>query len=305
MEVKKLFEKNRPVIAIGVLYTLTALVVVISAWAIDLHRFDMDLTISRYVGLRHWTAYLYMVIAVIMVSLAVFYLKKSEKHIVRKFIYGAAFLCILGCAFFPHNREWSEFVSDMHNYFAYGLMSIGFVSFILMIVRAKNKSQRVFGIVAVAYAVYFIVAYIIIGWRYFAETIFLWENTFIYLFLGELIIEYEDSRFVEIFSKRFPFVALGGAAFAWLLYFIAPRNGGGLESQGAGYWSVIDVASIILFISYIIFTLSFIMYMLYRPLPEKRKWLGIALRIIIAPVILFVVLIGSYLTLFIISGAGY
>ena len=298
-------EKNRPIIAAAILYTLTALIVVISAWAEDLHRFDLDLTISRYVGLRHWTAYLYMVIAVIMVILVLIYLKKSGMHKVRKIIYGAAFLCILGCALFPHNEEWSTFASDLHNYFAYSLMFIVTISIVMMVVKAKNKSQRVLGIVAAAYAAFFIIAYVIVGWEFFSDTIFLWENTFIYLLIGELMVEYEDSRVVEIFSKRFPYVGLAGVAFTWLMYFIAPRNGHSIESMGTAYWNVIDMACIILFISYIIFNLSFIMYMLYRPLAEKRKWLDIVLRIIITPVVMFVVLIGTYLSLFIISGAGY
>ena len=301
-----IFEKNRPVIVAGILYTITAMIVVISAWAVGLHHFGLDLTISRYVGLRHWTAYLYMAIAVIMVSMVLIYLKKSDMHIVRKCIYGGAFLCILGCAFFPHNWEWSAFASTLHNYFAYGLMFLVTISIVLMIVKAKNKSQRVFGIVAAAYAVYFIVAYIIIGWEWFVDTIFLWENTFIYILIGELMVEYEESRLVEIFSKRFPFVGLAGGALTWIIYFMAPRNGrNDICSLGQAYWNTIDVAVLILMISFIIFNLSFIMYMVYRPLSEKRKWLDVIIRVIITPVVMAAVLFGAYLTLFIISGAGY
>lgn len=302
----KLFEKNRPVIVDGILYTLTALIVVISAWAEDLHRFDLDLTISRYVGLRHWTANLYMVIAVLMVSMIFVYLRKSGMHIVRKVLYGAAFLCILGCAFFPHNVEWSTFASNVHNYFAYGLMLIVTVSIVMMIFTARNKSQRVFGIVAAAYATYFIIAYVIVGWKFFGNTIFLWENTFIYLLLGELMVEYEDSRVVEIFSKRFPFVALVGIAFAWLMYLMAPREGLSIDdTHGIVYNSMIAMAVIILLISCIVFCLSFIMYMLYRPLAEKRIWLDVILRIIITPVIIFVMVIGTGVSLFLVSGAGF
>ena len=46
----EIFEKNRPVIAAGILYTITAMVVVISAWAVDLHQFDMELTIFEHEG---------------------------------------------------------------------------------------------------------------------------------------------------------------------------------------------------------------------------------------------------------------
>ena len=301
----EIFEKNRPVIAAGILYTITAMVVVISAWAVDLHQFDMELTISLYVGLRHWTAYLYMVIAVIMVSLVMVYLKKSDIHIVRKILYGVAFLCILGCAFFPHNEEWSVFASNLHNYFAYILMSVVFISMIMMIIKAKNKSQRVYGIVSTAYGIFFIIAYIIIGLEIFVDTIFLWENTFIYLLLGELMVEYEESRLVEIFSKRFPIVGIAGIPFAWLVYLVAPREDNGINQLGPVFWKVMTVTVLILLICYIIFNLSFIMYMLYRPLAEKRKWLDIAIRVIISPVVMVAMFFGTYLSIFIIGGGGY
>ncbi len=299
-----IFEKNRPVIAAGILYTITALVVVISAWIEGLHRFELDLTISIYIGLRHWTAYLYMGIAVIMVSLVIVYLKRSNMHIVRKCIYGGAFLCILGCAFFPHNGEWSVFASNLHNYFAYILMFLVSISIVMMMVKGANKSQRVFGIVAAAYAVYFIIAYMIFVWKWFVNTIFLWENTFIYILIGELMVEYEESRLVEIFSKRFPFVGLAGGALTWIIYFIAPRGGRDLSSMGQGYINTIYVAEIVMMISLIVFSLSFIMYMLYRPLAEK-KLLDVVIRVILTPVVIAAMLLGAFLTLFIISGAGY
>ena len=154
-----LFEKNRPVIAAGILYTITAMIVVISAWVEDLNRFDLSLTISRYVGLRHWTAYLYMVVAVVMVSLVLIYLKKSDMYTVRKILYGVTFICILGCAIFPHNEEWSTFASNLHNYFAYIMMFAVTVSIVMMVIKARNRSQRVFAVVAATYAAFFIMRY--------------------------------------------------------------------------------------------------------------------------------------------------
>ena len=56
------FEKNKLVYVIGILYTLNALIVVLSAWAVNLNRFGLDMTISRYIGLRRWTALLYVLL---------------------------------------------------------------------------------------------------------------------------------------------------------------------------------------------------------------------------------------------------
>ena len=56
-------------IAAGIIYTVIAIVTVASAWIIDLHRFDLWLSISRYVALRPWTAMLYFFCALMMALL--------------------------------------------------------------------------------------------------------------------------------------------------------------------------------------------------------------------------------------------
>ena len=119
------------------------------------------------------------------------------------------------------------------------------------------------------------------------------------------MVEYEESRLVEIFSKRFPIVGIAGIPFAWLVYLVAPREDNGINQLGPVFWKVMTVTILILLICYIIFNLSFIMYMLYRPLAEKRKWLDIAIRVIISPVVMVAMFFGTYLSIFIIGGGGY
>lgn len=58
---RELTSGKRPVLISLFTYTVIALITVISAWIIDLHRFDLSLTISRYVALRPWTAITYAV----------------------------------------------------------------------------------------------------------------------------------------------------------------------------------------------------------------------------------------------------
>ena len=77
---------KRPVLIAFITYTVIALITVISAWIINLHRFDLSITISRYVAV-------------------------------------------------------------------------------------------------------FILAYFVFDWQWFSDTIFIWENIFIYLLLGELWLE--------------------------------------------------------------------------------------------------------------------
>ena len=57
---KKITNGRNAEIAAGIIYTVIAIVTVASAWIIDLHRFDLWLSISRYVALRPWTAVMYL-----------------------------------------------------------------------------------------------------------------------------------------------------------------------------------------------------------------------------------------------------
>ena len=190
----RLLEKNRPIFADLVLYTIVALTVVLSAWAIDLHRFDLGITISRYIALRPWTYVMYLIAASIMVTLGFIYLKRSKLGIVKTLLYSLAFACIFGCAVCPFNHDWNWLVAEIHDKYAYGLMFAGTASLILMLIKPKNLKQRIFALAAVGYAVYFILCYVIIKWDFFINTIFIWENTFIYIFLAELIVEYTKKK---------------------------------------------------------------------------------------------------------------
>lgn len=189
-----LLKKNRPILIDFILYTITALIIVLSSWAIDLHKYDLGITISRYIALRPWTYVFYLIMAVIMIFLGVIYVFKSRLGIVKTVLYLLTFAFILGCAVLPFNSEWNSTWASMHDYSSYGIMTCGSLSLLWMLIKPKNLKQRVFAILAVAYAVYFILCYIIIKWNFFINTIFIWENTFIYIFLVELYIEYSRKK---------------------------------------------------------------------------------------------------------------
>ena len=194
MSKSRLLEKNRPILIDFILYTMTAAVIVLSSWAIDLHKYDLGITISRYIALRPWTYFLYLVMAVIMISLGVIYVFKSKMGIVKTVLYLLTFAFILGCAILPFNRDWNRTIANMHDFSSYGIMTVGTLSLIWMLIKPKNLKQRVFSILAVGYAAFFILCYIIIKWDFFINTIFIWENTFIYIFLVELYIEYSRKK---------------------------------------------------------------------------------------------------------------
>ena len=179
---------KRPVVISFFTYTGIALLTVLSAWIINLHRFDLSLTISRYVALRPWTAVTYAICITFMVVLIVLHVKKLKILLLRKILYFLIFTGVLGCAVFPFNREWSSLSSTIHNYCARSLIFLMLISFIVLIIKGR-KAQKIFAILSILYAVYFIIAFLVIGWQWFYDTIFIWENLFIYLLLIELWLE--------------------------------------------------------------------------------------------------------------------
>ncbi|MBR4780640.1 MAG: hypothetical protein IK014_04710 [Lachnospiraceae bacterium] len=180
--------EKRPVVISFIIYTGIALVTVLSAWIINLHRFDLSLTISRYVALRPWTAITYGICIAFLVALIVMYVKKMKILLLRKIIYFLTFTSVLGCAVFPFNSEWSIISSRIHNYCAYSLMFLMVASFVVLLITGR-KGQKFFALFGILYAVFFIIAFLVIGWQWFYDTIFIWENLFIYLLLSELWLE--------------------------------------------------------------------------------------------------------------------
>ena len=185
----ELLKKKKLIFVIGLLYTINALIVVLSAWAINQHRFDLSMTISRYIGLRRWTAFMYVIVAGTMTILAVIHIIKIRINIIKKILYILAFACVFGCAVCPMNWDWSVLASNLHNVFAYTLMFSVTITLVWMLIKPTSKAQRIFGIVAICYAIFFIMCFVVIKVDVFFETLFIWENAFIYIFLGELLIE--------------------------------------------------------------------------------------------------------------------
>ena len=73
-------------------------------------------------------------------------------------------------------------------------MIVGFLSFLTALVLESDKRMKRFGLIATAYAAFFILAYAIVRWRAFWMTMLIWENIFIYLFLVELWLESSKSH---------------------------------------------------------------------------------------------------------------
>ena len=180
---------NHCILIIGILYTITAFVVVGSAWIENIYHFDLNLTISIYVALRPWTAVLYGIVAIIMTAMGIRYINNCVTHKGKRFVYYIVFICILGCAVCPCNSEWSMVMFKLHNLFAIGLMLMVLISFGLGLMEARFSVQRIASIVSICYAIFFIVSYLVLRLKFFTMTLFIWENAFIYLLLTNLYFE--------------------------------------------------------------------------------------------------------------------
>lgn len=140
----------------GILFLLTAGVTVGSAWAQGILRYEPGLSFSSYVGLRRWTSVMYFIVASVILALLVYYVAKTEMPKIKWAIYGVIFFCIFACAFFPCNDSLSGVI---HNYFAIGLMLAVTVLFVVSVILAKNKKQRIISAVCLTYAAVFAVMF--------------------------------------------------------------------------------------------------------------------------------------------------
>lgn len=188
------YKKFFPVIS-GILFLLTAIMSVALAWISDIHRYDLGITFSAYVGLSRFTSILYFAAAVIMIVMLVYYLAKTKIPLIKRIVYAAVLLCIFGSALFPYNfysDEPTDITINLHNDFAIGLMLVATVSFILTAVLSKNKKRRNASVISIIYAAVFIVLFFM-RFGPLLQTIFIWENLFILLLLLEMHSEqYEE-----------------------------------------------------------------------------------------------------------------
>lgn len=188
--IKKMTTGNRPVIITTILFTLTWLFIVLTAWLAGLHLYDFSITISAYIGLRLWTVLLYFCSATVMFALLTVYALKTPMHKLKRLTYFVVFLSIWGCSIFPCNEKWSATVTQIHQSFAYSLMFSATFSFVLTIFLTKSKAVRAFAISTLLYAIFFIFALLIMRWQWFDHTVFIWESLCIYLLIIELLTEY-------------------------------------------------------------------------------------------------------------------
>lgn len=189
--------KNKIPIIAGIIFLLTAVTAVAIAWISDIHRFDLSISFSSYVGLNHFTSIMYFGSAVIMIALLIYYTAKTKMNMLKRIVYAVVLLCVFGTAFFPFNfysEAPTSLTIDLHNDFAIALMLATTVSFVLSVIFAKSRKQRAVNGVSIGYAIVFIVLYFIRFAPLF-QTFFIWENLFIVLLLLEFQAEqYEDSE---------------------------------------------------------------------------------------------------------------
>lgn len=155
--------KNKIPLIAGIIFLLTAVTAVAIAWISDIHRFDLSISFSSYVGLSRLTSIMYFVSAVIMIAMLIYYIVKTKMNLLKRIVYAVVLLCVFGTAFFPFNyysEAPTSVTINLHNDFAIALMLATTVSFVLSVIFAKNKKQRIVNAVSIGYAIVFIVLYL-------------------------------------------------------------------------------------------------------------------------------------------------
>lgn len=116
-------------------------------------------------------------------------------------------------------------------------------------------------------------------------------------------------RIRRFFCTRIPVISLAFMALSWIIYFIFPRENKSIEDLSIEFWKCMEAAAYMFLIASVLFIISLIAYMCYRPLaddkPRYPKWLQVAVRIIIVSAAIFVTFWLCWLTMFIFSGSGY
>ena len=183
--------RSIPLHAVAILYVLVVAVSVIYSWSIPLHRFDLSLTVSLYVALHYWTTVMYFGAATVICVALFMHVLHFRAHVIQKVVYGLILLCVFACAWFPCNKSRSVLTTNIHDFFAYSLVILIALSFILLLLLGKTKRQKLLGLFCTLFAVLFISAFAF-NISSFKQTIFIWENVIIALFFLELSPIFSD-----------------------------------------------------------------------------------------------------------------
>lgn len=170
------------------IYLVPVIVAVLYTWFLEGYPFDLSLTVSLYVARYPWTTVLFFVQVVVVCMLLLLYLKTIKIKRIQRILYYLVLLCILGCAIFPCNRSRSVFATQIHDLLSYTLVIAVFLTFVGMLVFAKQTKQRVFAIGSLIFTTVFIIAFSV-KVPAVKDTIFIWENVVLLLFMVELFFE--------------------------------------------------------------------------------------------------------------------
>ena len=182
---------NKLPITAGIIFLLTAIIAVASAWSTGTHIYDLGISFSSYVGLNYTISVIWFIAAIIILSMMTIYLVKTKMPVIKRIIYAVIFMCIFGTAFFPFNTfsdHPTALTIDLHNDIAIGLMLATTISFVLSVSFSKTRKQRITAVLSLAYAAAFILLYFLRFAPLF-QTFFIWENMFIVLLILELHME--------------------------------------------------------------------------------------------------------------------
>lgn len=180
--------KKRFLLWAAEIYMITIAIIVVASWLSNMHPYELKLTVSKYIGLQNWSAFLYFATCCFVCLFLLIYIFATKFRFIRKYVYIFIVLQIMGCAWFPSMGKRDKLLTETHKSFAYALILGITLSFFLMLIWGANLKQRFFAVFGLIYACWFVVSYKL-KIPEFRENIFVWENIILFLLIVELSLE--------------------------------------------------------------------------------------------------------------------
>ena len=170
------------------IYLVPVIVAVLYTWFWERYPLDLSLTVSLYVARYPWTTVLFFVHVLAVCILILLYLRTVKLKRIQRILYHLVLLCILGCAVFPCNRSRSVIATRIHDLLSYVLVIAASVTFVGMLVFARQARQRNFAAGSLIFMIAFIIGFSA-KFSLVKNAVFIWENMILLLFLIELFLE--------------------------------------------------------------------------------------------------------------------
>ncbi len=195
MKLRSLFSPKFGIVLTPVIFALSQIIILGYYWFFGGYAGNLNLTISKYVGLELWSSIFFAVCNLFIVILMLrYYLvtwkKLSVIWLILSLIQTIGFIGLSIC---PHNTFMDEgareIVNNVHIFMA-RIMFLAMFGMMLERLRLhglKNSISTKACLAFLGYSLIYIISYAS-GWHVLWDMVLIWESGYIYAFMGTLIL---------------------------------------------------------------------------------------------------------------------